>query len=314
VRRDKYNPGMPRKKTPEQELTIVIPVYNEAAALPHFLPNLMTICKTKDWQVIFVDDGSTDLSAQILAGIEAKPFTKVLHHKLNKGYGGALKTGISAATTKYVMTLDADGQHDIADIESLLDFAHKTNADMVVGTRSVKHASPYRELGKWIIRRFTSILVPLPVQDLNSGFKLYQTRLVQQYLSLCPDSMAFSDVITLLFLNQRHLVLEHPISVRHRTTGSSSISTHTAFQTVIEILSLVMLVNPLRIFLPLSIICIAVGLLWGIPSMLAGRGVSVGSMLAIVLGALFFFLGLIANQLSSIRLHLAEMGKDKDLD
>jgi glycosyltransferase involved in cell wall biosynthesis len=306
---------MPRNKTPEQELTVIVPIYNEAASLPHFLPNLMNICKTKGWQVILVNDGSRDASAQILSGIEGKPFVKVLHHKLNKGYGGALKTGMAAANTKYVLTIDADGQHNIDDIESLLDFAQKTNADMVVGTRSnVKHASPYREVGKWIIRRFTSILVPLPVQDLNSGFKLYQTRLVQQYLSLCPDSMAFSDVITLLFLNQRHLVLEHPISVKHRTTGSSSISTHTAFQTVIEILSLVMLVNPLRIFLPLSIICIAVGLLWGIPIMLAGRGVSVGSMLAIVLGALFFFLGLIANQLSSIRLHLAEMGKDKNPD
>jgi glycosyltransferase involved in cell wall biosynthesis len=306
---------MQKKKTPEQELTVVVPVYNEAASLPHFLPDLTKACKTNHWQIIFVNDGSKDASAQILAGIERRPLTKVLHHKLNKGYGGALKTGISAATTKYVMTIDADGQHDIADIESLLDFAQKNNADMVVGTRSnVKHASPYRELGKWIIRRFTSILVPLPVQDLNSGFKLYQTKLVQQYLSLCPDSMAFSDVITLLFLNQKHLVLEHPIRVKHRTTGSSSISTHTAFQTVIEILSVVMLVNPLRIFLPLSIICISVGLLWGIPIILASRGVSVGSMLAIVLGALFFFLGLIANQLSSIRLHLAGMGKDRNSD
>ena len=306
---------MPKKKTPEQELTVVVPVYNEAASLPHFLPNLIKACKTNNWQAIFVNDGSKDASAQILSGIEGQPFTRVLHHKLNKGYGGALKTGISAAATKYVMTIDADGQHDIGDIESLLDFAQKNNADMVVGTRhNIKHASAYRELGKWIIRRFTSILVPLPVQDLNSGFKLYQTKLVQQYLSLCPDSMAFSDVITLLFLNQRHLVLEHPISVKHRTTGSSSISTHTAFQTVIEILSVVMLVNPLRIFLPLSIICISVGLLWGIPIMLAARGVSVGSMLAIVLGALFFFLGLIANQLSSIRLHLAGMGKDRNSD
>ncbi len=306
---------MPRKKTPEQELTVVVPIYNEAASLPDFLPGLMKVCRTKDWQVIFVDDGSKDGSAQILSGMDGNPFTKVLHHKLNKGYGGALKTGLAAATTRYVITMDADGQHDIADIESLLNFAQKNNADMVVGTRSsVKQASPYRELGKWIIRRFTSILVPLPVQDLNSGFKLYQTRLVKQYLSLCPDSMAFSDVITLLFLNQRHLVLEYPISVKHRTTGSSSISTHTAFQTVIEILSLVMLVNPLRIFLPLSIICIAVGLLWGIPFVLAGHGVSVGSTLAIVLGALFFFLGLIANQLSSIRLHLAGMGKDQNSD
>ena len=306
---------MQKKKTPEQELTVVVPIYNEAASLPHFLPGLMKVCRTNHWQVIFVNDGSKDASAQILSGIEGKPFTKIFHHKLNKGYGGALKTGLSAATSRYVMTLDADGQHDIADIELLLDFAQKNNADMVVGTRSnIKHTSPYREFGKWIIRRFTSILVPLPVRDLNSGFKLYQTRLVQQYLPLCPDSMAFSDVITLLFLNQRHLVLEHPIHVKQRTTGSSSISTQTAFQTLIEILSLVMLVNPLRIFLPLSIICVSVGLLWGIPIMLAGRGVSVGSMLAIVLGALFFFLGLIANQLSSIRLHLAGMNKDEKPD
>jgi hypothetical protein len=87
---------------------------------------------------------------------------------------------------------------------------------------------------------------------------------------------------------------------------------HTAFETVIEILGLVMLINPLRIFLPLSIICILVGLLWGIPIILAGRGVSVGSMLAIVLGTLFFFLGLIASQLASIRLHLANLGKNED--
>jgi glycosyltransferase involved in cell wall biosynthesis len=306
---------MPRKKTTEQELTVVVPVYNEAAALPHFLPDLIKACTVNNWQVIFVDDGSNDGSAQILSNLEKKPLTKVLHHKLNRGYGGALKTGLSAVTTRYVLTIDADGQHDVADIPLLLEFARQTNADMVIGTRdNLRHASPYRELGKWIIRLFTSILVPLPIRDLNSGFKLYQTKLVQQFLSLCPDSMAFSDVITLLFLNQRHLVLEHPIHIQQRSSGASSISTHTAFQTVIEILSLVTLVNPLRIFLPLSILCISVGLLWGIPIMLAGRGVSVGSMLAIVLGALFFFLGLIANQLSSIRLHLARMNKEENAE
>lgn len=303
---------MPRKSHAGQDLTIVIPVYNEAESLPHFLPDLIKACKINKWRVIFVNDGSEDESDRILSTIESNPAVEVLRHKANRGYGGALKTGITAATTKYVITMDADGQHDVSDVDILFDFAQKNTADMVIGTRSnAKRASLYRELGKWLIRGFTGILVPLPIHDLNSGFKLYQTRLVQRYLSLCPDSMAFSDVITLLFLNQKHHVLEHPISIKHRTNGSSSISTRTAFQTVIEILSLVMLVNPLRIFLPLSIICVSVGLLWGIPIMLADRGVSVGSMLAIVLGALFFFLGLIANQLSAIRLHLAGMSKDE---
>lgn len=301
--------------SPKPDLTIVVPVYDEAESLPELLSTLVQTCRLNGWMLIFVNDGSRDGSDTILSTVENDPVVKILHHKVNRGYGGALKTGISAVITPYVITMDADGQHDISDILKLFDLAKKKNADMVIGSRTnTKNASLYRELGKWLIRRITSILVPLPIRDLNSGLKLYQTKLVQRYLSLCPDSMAFSDVITLLFLNQRHLVLECEISIRHRSTGSSSVSTHTAFQTVIEILSVVMLLNPLRIFLPLSILCVAAGLLWGIPIILLGRGVSVGSMLAIVLGAFFFFLGLIANQLSAIRLHLAGMSKNENAE
>lgn len=304
---------MPRKSPAARDLTVVIPVYNEAEALPKFLPELLQICKKHRWQLVLVNDGSRDDSAKVLSQYEDLPFVKVLHHKVNRGYGGALKTGLATVETRYVVTMDGDGQHRIADLEAILRFAVKNDADMVVGSRTgLEHVNWYRELGKWIIRNFTRILVPLPIHDLNSGFKIYRTRLARRYLHLCPDSMAFSDVITLLFINQSHLVLEFPISVRKRLGGSSSISTHTALQTIIEILGLAMLVNPLRIFLPLSIFCISVGLLWGIPIVIAGRGVSVGAMLAIVLGTLFFFLGLIASQLAAIRLHLAIFGDKVD--
>jgi glycosyltransferase involved in cell wall biosynthesis len=302
----KYNLPMPRKISKGQELTIVIPVYNEAESLPLFLPELIETCKANMWQLILVNDGSRDESARVLAQFEHESVVHVLHHKVNRGYGGALKTGLSCAKTFYVVTMDGDGQHQIADIDALYQFAMQRDADLLVGSRSeIEHVNWYREFGKWLIRSFTRILVPLPIHDLNSGFKLYRTDLVHSYLNLCPDSMAFSDVITLLFLNQGHLVLEFPISVKKRIGGISSIGTYTAFQTIMEILNLAMLVNPLRIFLPLSVICIAVGLLWGIPIVLAGRGVSVFAMMSIVLGALFFFLGLIASQLASIRLHLA---------
>jgi glycosyltransferase involved in cell wall biosynthesis len=297
---------MPRNKSAGQELTIVIPVYNEAESLPQFLPELIKTCKARKWQLILVNDGSKDDSARVLARYEEEPYVKVLHHKVNRGYGGALKTGLSSVKTRYAITMDGDGQHQLSDIDAIYQFAIKSDADMLIGSRSeMEHVNLYREFGKWLIRNFTRILVPLPVHDLNSGFKLYRTDLVHRYLYLCPDAMAFSDVITLLFLNQGHLVLEFPISVKKRIAGSSSIGTHTAFQTIMEILNLAMLVNPLRIFLPLSIFCILIGLLWGIPIVLAGRGVSVGSMLAIVLGAFFFFLGLIASQMASIRMHLA---------
>jgi hypothetical protein len=156
------------------------------------------------------------------------------------------------------------------------------------------------------------LLMPIHISDLNSGFKLYNTKLVQRYLSICPDSMAFSDVITLIFIKKSHLVLEHPITIRQRAAGKSMINTFTAIQTIMEIINIAMLFNPLRIFLPLSVLSIGFGFAWGIPIMLRARGVSVGAMLAIVTGLLCFFFGLIAEQLSAMRIGLLDRDKERD--
>jgi hypothetical protein len=199
--------------------------------------------------------------------------------------------------------MDGDGQHDPQDVEKLLSFALERDADMVVGKRDTRNTSSlYRAVGKFLIRSFTKILMPLTVTDLNSGFKLYRTEMAKRYITVCPDSMAFSDVITLVFLNERNLVLEHPIHVSPRKMGQSTISTFTAFETVIQVLNIALMFNPLKVFLPISALCILAGLGWGIPIILLGRGVSVGAMLAIVTGLLFFVLGLLASQLSAIRM------------
>lgn len=294
-------------KTNEPSLTVLVPIYNEADALHNFLPKLVETSRVKGWYIIFVDDGSTDGSPQLLAAFEAYSFVKVIKHKVNRGYGGALKSGILSTTTMYVVTIDGDGQHNVSDIEAVLTFAIDRDADLVVGNRGRwKNARPFREFGKGLIKLFTRILMPLPIHDLNSGFKLYRTELAQKYISLCPNSMAFSDVITLTFIHQRNLVLEYPISVRERQSGKSTIGLHTAFDTVIEIINLVLLFDPLRVFLPLSIACILFGLGWGTPIVLLGHGVSVGAMLAIVTGLLLFILGLIASQLSAIRKSMIE--------
>ncbi len=289
-------------KTDINHLTVVVPVYNEGENLPVFAPALVDFCIARDWKLIFVNDGSSDNTRTLLDNLHS-PNVQVIHHKVNRGYGGALKTGISQTTTPYLITMDGDGQHDPRDAEKLLDFAMATDADMVVGRRDgVGHSGIYRSLGKLLIRHFTKILMPLPVSDLNSGFKLYRTEPAKRFISVCPDSMAFSDVITLVFLSERNLVLEHPIHVSPRTVGRSTINTFTAFDTVIQVLNIALMVNPLRVFLPISALCILAGLGWGIPIILLGRGVSVGAMLAIVTGLLFFVLGLLASQLSAIRM------------
>jgi glycosyltransferase involved in cell wall biosynthesis len=291
----------------EPQLTVVVPIYNEELTLPDVLPLLFKLCSRQNYRLLLINDGSNDKTSNILDSYRNLPGIDILQHKINRGYGSALKTGIMQTETPFLVTFDSDGQHDPADITKILEFALEKDSDLVIGTRSTKlYGNWYREFGKSIIRKFSNLLIPFTIHDLNSGFKLYRSDLAKKYIRLCPDSMSFSEVITLVFINQRNMVLEFPIAIKHRMAGKSTIRTFTAFETILEIINIVMLFNPLRIFIPVSVGCILVGLIWGIPFVIMGRGVSVGSMLAIVTGLLFFTIGLIASQLSAIRMGMLD--------
>ncbi len=284
------------------KLSVIIPVFNEIQSLDHFIPEVIEYCGIKQWELIIVNDGSTDGTKESLNNLPSREHLRILHHKLNKGYGAALKTGLSACNTEYAITLDADGQHNVSDIDKLLEVIVKQDADLVVGSRKGSFAgSYYRGIGKSLIRYLAKVLMTVPIYDLNSGMKIYRTELAKKYLNLVPDTMAFSDIMALVFINNRNLVLEEPIRVSERKHGKSAISIQTAFQTVMEVIHIVILFNPMKIFLPLALICFMVTGAWGIPLLLQGRGISMGSILGIITGMLLFLLGLIAEQLSMIR-------------
>lgn len=284
-------------------LTIVIPCFNEEESIKIFLPEVMKLASKNNWEVIVTNDGSTDSSAAALEKLEKEYSSlKIITHNVNKGYGAALKSGILKSNTEFTATMDADGQHYPEDIVNLYAVRNETDADMVIGSRKdAKAGGAYRSFGKWIIRNLSTALAGTGIYDINSGMKLFRTDTAKKMLSLCPDTMAFSNIITLSFAAQKNLVLEHPIGIRERSSGKSTISINTAFDTILEILNIVMLFNPIRIFLPIALIFFFAGLLWGIPIMIAGRGVSVGAGLMMLTGVMIFLLGLIAEQLSHIR-------------
>ena len=282
-------------------LTIIIPAYNEEASLNTFLPEVISFCEQRKYKVLVVNDGSSDATQQVLEKYTSNPLFSAIRHKLNRGYGGAIKTGVTAADTTHCITIDADGQHDLKDVEKLFQEISSSDADMIVGSRKDQKGEYYRNAGKSLIRFIAKFLMPLKIHDLNSGMKIYDTTLAKKYLHLCPDSMAYSDVIALVFISQRHVVKEIPVTIRPRISGKSTINTLTAFETIKQILNVVVLFNPMRIFFPLSIFFFVISLAWGIPIIYLGRGVSVGAMLGIVSGIFFFFFGLIAEQLSLIR-------------
>lgn len=282
--------------------SIIIPVYNEKESLQAFLPDVISFCKDQGCYLIVVDDGSQDGSYGEIEQYRKESFVTIIHHKVNKGYGGALKSGIRCCETNYCITIDADGQHSLSDVRSLYEQILKQNADLVVGDRGTYCGeNVFRKIGKSLIRMIAKVLLPVTIRDINSGMKIYQTHLVQRYLALCPDTMAFSDIIALAFIQQRHLVVEHPITVTARIGGTSTININTAIDTVMEIINMVILFNPMRIFFPVALFFVISGICWGIPIMLEGRGVSVGSMMGIISGLLFFFLGLMTEQLSLLR-------------
>lgn len=287
------------------DLTVIIPAFNEHENLQEILPELIFYCKANNWRIILVNDGSTDKTKEFLSGLYNETILKVFHHKLNKGYGAAIKTGIRECETEYLITFDADGQHYLEDIEKLAMTLLRKDADMVVGSRKgLKSATRTRGFGKSIIRLLAKIMMTVPVHDINSGMKIYRTDLAQKYLYLTTDTMSFSDVITLIFIQHRHLVIEEPIRIRERGSGQSTIGFQTAFQTLMEIINIVILFNPMKIFLPLAALSFILTMFWGLPLALAGRGVSIGTLLGLVASLLFFLLGLITEQLSLIRRNL----------
>lgn len=288
----------------KSEITIVVPAFNEFENLSRLLHTWLEFCEIHNLKLLIVNDGSRDETKFFLnEAVKVHPQLQVIHHKINRGYGGALKSGIAASQTTFTVTIDADGQHCLDDILRMMENLKETDADMVVGNRGFGQDSMYRKIGKFIIRYMVKKVFPaIKLKDINSGMKLYRTDLVQRYLNLCPNGMAFSDIIALVFLKKYRKVVEIPIKIEKRVAGKSTINTVTALDTVWKIGIIVMMFNPIRIFFPLALSFWALGFLWGLKFFLNEEGITVGSAVLISLGFFSLAMGLISEILSLILL------------
>ncbi len=281
-------------------LTLVIPAYEEAEHLGPFLEELLRETASIVDEVIVVDDGSADDTARIAEAAGAR----VLRQTRNRGYGAALKRGIRTAATDYVMTLDADGQHRVEDAQRL--WARIGHDDMVVGERtSLVHSPLWRMPGKWVLGWMARRLVGRQIPDLNCGLRVMRTEVARRYLHICPDGFSFSTTMTMALLSRGYDVTFLPIEVRKRQ-GKSAVSLSTGFRTLVLVLRIACLFEPLRLYIPASIVSMAAGIIWSVPYVLMGKGVSVGSLLLLVTAILLFSLGLLCDQISSLRLERYE--------
>ena len=272
----------------------VIPAQNEATTIGQVVAGLRRLQPPID-EIIVVDDGLVDRTGQIAQDAGAT----VIRHPVPRGYGSAVKSGILAARGAYVALLDGDGQHRTEDLAPLV--AAAPEYDLVAGHRTrLLHTEPWRLPGKWLLQWLSSYLVGREIPDLNCGLRVYRRGVIVRYLRLCSDGYSFTATSTVLLMHRGHRVAFIPVDVMP-TPSQGRVTWRTGLDTLMLLLRIATLLDPLRVFLPLSLATGVLGLLWGAPYALAGRGVSVGALLLLLSGLILFALGLLSDQIAQLR-------------
>ena len=239
-------------------ISIVIPVYNEEAAIGGDLDVIVETMDAKgyDYEVIVVDDGSTDRTAEV---VRQRPSVKLISHPQNRGVGAARIAGMQAAQGEIIVMTDGDGTYPNQDIPRLLEYIDRY--DMVVGARKREMGGlkPLRSLVKLLARLLASYLTETRIPDLNSGFRAFKKGIAERYLDILPRGHSWEGTITVAFLNDGYMVKFIPIDY-YRRKGKSTI--HPIYDTwnyFLLVVRTAMYFNPLKVFLPISLFLLSVG-------------------------------------------------------
>ena len=278
------------------DITIVIPALNEGQSIANVVGNLIRRFGTPE--IIVINDGSEDNT-----GEEAKKSgARVINHERNRGYGWCLRTGVLASEREYVLFCDADGQHTAEDVERVANAID--GFDMVVGERgNDSHISILRVPGKYVLRKFADFLAGERIPDLNSGLRIVRRRVLLKYLHLMPNGFSFSTTTTFALLKGNYSIKWVPITTGVRIGKSTVRQFKHGPQTLMLILRLTVLFEPLKIFLIVtrwlalfSIISLGVDIAQG-----GDAGLSDTTVILSISMLIIFMFGLLCDQVSSLR-------------
>ncbi len=284
-------------------ISIIIPTYNEEKAILDTIRELHETMKASGipYQIIIVNDCSKDKTREILesnGGGEGLGVTLV-HHDLNRGYGASIKTGSKYAQFDVLCITDSDGTYPNARIPDL--YADMKGHDMVVGARIGKnvHIPWLRRAPKAFINGLASYVSEVRIPDLNSGLRVFTKELFDRYYRLYPNGFSLTSTITLAALTNGYAVKYVKIDYFKREGSSKIRPIKDTMNFVMLILRMCVLFNPLRIFIPLSLILLFLGagiLVWGLTAV--GKFYD-GTFIMLSLSAIqFFCMGLIADAIS----------------
>lgn len=280
--------------TNAQSTSVVIPAFNEAPAIA---PLIEALRDAASWhEIVVVDDGSTDDTARRATAAGARVFS----HPYNLGNGAAVKTGIRQATGRFILILDADGQHRPSDAMRLV--APLDPYDLVVGARTYQtQASLGRRVGNALLNQLASYLTERSIPDLTSGFRAARRECLLEFLHLLPNGFSTPTTTTLAFMKAGYSVRFEAIDAAPRQ-GVSKIRLGTdGFRFFLILLKVITIFSPLRVFVPISGALFLLGASYALWTIATQAHVTNSSVLLILGSVVIFLVGLISEQISSLR-------------
>ncbi len=205
-------------------ISVIIPLYNEENTI---LSVIERIPNHHQYQIILVDDGSTDTSVKKVQEITNREI-KIITHEKNQGYGAALLSGFRHATGDIIVTMDSDGQHNPEEIPDLVKPIINNQADFVVGSRHLGkryYKNPlYARVGTYFIKVFFRMLFLQRVHDNQSGFRAFKKEIIKVLGNMRYTGMGFSTELLFKAAFNQLKIVETPVTANPRQYGTSNVN------------------------------------------------------------------------------------------
>lgn len=277
-----------------KNISIVMPAKNEARSLETFLPELKRFYP--DAQILVINDGSTDDTKEICLENSVEVFS----HLYSMGNGAAIKSGAREAKGKYLVFMDADGQHKPEDINMLIEKINQ-GFDMVVGARSnSSQASMGRLCANTFYNWFATFMVGQKVEDLTSGFRIVRAEYFKKFLYLLPNGFSYPTTSTMAFFRSGYSVGYVPIEANQRIGNSHIKLVKDGVRFLLILFKIGTLYSPLKIFFPISVMSFSTGIFYYLYTYMTDGRFTNMSALMFTTSIIIFLMGLVSEQITSL--------------